>query len=318
MVARLALCLCLLAAVATRASSSAGDRWTRRSVAGYVRARTGLPARGGRGGKRSAGAGGQVWRGRGVLTNTLTGAAIAEVDCLERCSAIVDGDEAADATTYETERILVYRNRNGTRLAPPLTYKHNVSFDLDGRGDLMVRALGVDGQAIASGWGVGEAPSAAGWRGVPLLRARGAFYRLAVRPLAKDGAAAEEPPESAEPPLGWPRVANRGAVRATREEYALSVPGAFARLARAAPAKLHYRRTGRCPTWYGTGVCTLELTSEAVGAEAAPARAGGAGAWRRRLPWRRRGARTDDADDGGAADGGGGGGWEVQAQRLLR
>lgn len=194
--------------------------WTRRSLQRYVRARQGM------------------WRGAGRLTNTLTGARLADVAFLERVAA----EPNADA--FGSERVLVYRAADGSRPCPPLRYAHNVSLQLED-GNLLLRAQqpGVAGSSasVASGWGIGRGP-----RRLGLRRA----YEISVRPVKQDAAAAVPPP-AAEAPSGWPRTAARGTLGTTREEYWLC------------GRSLGYKRTGRCPTWYGGGVCTLEVVARA-------------------------------------------------------
>ena len=50
---------------------------------------------------------------------------------------------------------------------------------------------------------------------------------------------------------------------ATREEYALTLPAL-----RWGPPTLLYRRTGRCPSWCGSAICTLELEMRKVDQDA--------------------------------------------------
>ena len=205
--------------------TASADRgpWTKRSISHFIRLRTG--------------ASGTIWRARGTLSNTLNGAHIAEVEALERSYG------SKEENGFVTQRVVVYRDANGTRLAAPLKYEHKISAELhDGR--LLLQAMS-DEAVVASGWGVGRGPTRRG----PLCR----VYELSIRPVKGDGARSEEPPDSASPP-GWPRTANRGALRSTREEYKLLAPSRPG-----GPCCLSYKRTGACPHWYGGGVCTLEL-----------------------------------------------------------
>jgi hypothetical protein len=224
MISRL-ITLLLLAAAATADQGP----WTARSLGSYVRARAGSRDRGA-----------LLWRGHGSLSNTLTGARIAEVEVIERCMQLPTTGGAG----FVSERVLVYRNENGTRLARPLHYAHNVSIQLN-EGNLLLRAVGADESVAASGWGVGRGPVRAGW----LRRA----FEISVRPAKADAAVTEPVPATASP-SGWPRTADGSRLRTTREEYRLVEsrrPGGA--------CTMKYKRTGRCPTWYGQGVCTLEL-----------------------------------------------------------
>lgn len=178
---------------------------------------------------------GGVWTGGGRLTNTLTGARIASVDFLERVA------DDPSASTLGSERVIVYKAYDGTRPAKPLRYSHNVSVQLADDGNLLLRAREHD-RIVASGWGVGRGPTRNRWR----QRA----YELSVRPVAKDAATDSPAPKDEDPP-GWPRVAGGSNLGTTREEYKLR------------GCRLSYKRTGRCPTWYGAGVCTLEVEARA-------------------------------------------------------
>ena len=199
-----------------------------------------------------------MWRGRGRLTNTLSGATIAEVDFLERVKDVATGDD--EGAKFGSERVVVYKTFNGTRPTQPLRYAHNVSVGL-ANGSLLLRASGGRG-VVASGWSVGRGPSRLGLR-----RA----YDVSVRPKARDAASSEPAPIS-DQQAGWPRAANRGALSTTREEYRVLGPRRPGGC-----RELSYRRTGRCPTWYGPGVCTLGVEARI---EPAPLR----WCWRR---WRR-------------------------------
>lgn len=235
--------------------------WNRRSVSDFVRTRTGAGGRDAR----------LIWRGRGTLSNTLTGSVLADVETVERC-------ERCGATEYASERVVVYRtpDANGTLLAPPLRYAHNVSLSLlapgaAGGAPLLLRAVdAADGRTVASGWGFRRGPSRVGLR---------SSFDLAVRPRTGDAAADEPPPAAAARSSsrrgaggGLPRVAGGDATGGvTREEYQLLGP--------ARPGgrrSLSYKRIGRCPSWCGVGVCTLELRCESCEAPSAP--------WRQR--WR--------------------------------
>lgn len=179
-----------------------------------------------------------VWLGGGRLTNTLTGVRLADVAFLERVTMCRDG------AGFGSERVLVYRAGDGTRPCDPLRYMHNISVQLvNGNVLLCARQPAAGGAVVASGWGVGRGPRSPGLR---------KDFELSVRPVKQDAAAGGAPPPLAEP-QGWPRTAAaaRGALGVTREEYRLR------------GNTLRYTRTGRCPTWYGAGVCTLEVEARA-------------------------------------------------------
>ena len=86
------------------ASGAAGGRWTARALAGYARARAG------RGDEPL------VWHGRGTLQNAVTGRHIADVESLERATRLAPAAGDAPGCRYRSERVLVYRYENGTRL----------------------------------------------------------------------------------------------------------------------------------------------------------------------------------------------------------
>ena len=216
----------LLASAAVAERRSPSGPWSPRSLSCYVRARSGL------------------WRGSGRLINTLTGARIAHVEFLEEVTP-PGTSRAEDA--FGSRRALVYKAADGSLLGDVVRYDHNVSIEL-ADGNLLLRAAGPGGDPVASGWGVGRGPLRVGLR---------RSYEVSVRPLAK-GAAADTPVPAAEP-QGWPRTAKRDALGTTREDYQLLDavrPGGR--------RGLLYKRTGRCPTWYGAGVCTLEVEASAA------------------------------------------------------
>ena len=261
----------------------AGGSWTPRALAQYARLRAG----------RAQGEP-VVWRGRGTLSNTVTGAHIAEVESLERVERT---DAIAPSVGFSSERVLVYRDANGTRLTrfgrrlvPTLRYRHNVLLGLVD-GQLLLSAVAPDGRKVASGWDSGSGPYRAG----PL---RGSAFGIALRPLPRDGAAkAAAPPP---PPRravrgtrrshgghGAPRVADAPAGSgAARESYTLRAPRAPG-----CRCSLSYTRTGRCPSWYGAGLCTLELECDGC-REARPP-------WWRRLLGGRATPPWDEVDDEG-------------------
>jgi hypothetical protein len=217
--------IALLVAPCIAAERGASGPWTPRTLERYARARNGL------------------WRGRGHLINTLTGARIAEVDYLED---VLPGSGTKSDAKFGSRRVLVYKAADGTRLGEAVRYDHNVSVELSD-GNLMMRAAGPSGDVVASGWGVGRGPLRTGLRRT---------YEVSVRPIAKNAAA--DAPVPTEEPTGWPRTANRGALGTTREEYKL-----LDALRPGGRRALVYKRTGRCPTWYGAGVCTLEVEASA-------------------------------------------------------
>uniref|UniRef100_A0A7S2IDU2 Uncharacterized protein n=1 Tax=Haptolina brevifila TaxID=156173 RepID=A0A7S2IDU2_9EUKA len=204
------------------------------------------------------------------MVNTVTGMHIADVATVERC-------EPSLSDSFFSERVLVYRDEDGQcltrfrgRQVRPLRYAHNVSLVI-ADGGLLLQAQGPGGAAVASGWG--------GGRGQHRIGMRRAF-ELSVRPMARDAAPANPPKPAV---AGAARAAVRGAGGTTREEYRLIEP-----LLPGRPCSLQYRRTGRCPSWYGAGVCTLEIRAQAEPAQSA---------WW--TPWhRRRQARVDKDWDG--------------------
>ena len=250
------LLIVLLAASVVAESTTRRGPWTPRSLARYARAREG------------------VWHGRGRLTNTLTGNRIADADFLEKVTA--SGATGDDSAAFGSRRVVIYRTADGKRPTKPLHYDHNISASLTD-GNLLLRANSGE-RVVASGWAMGRGPSRAGLR-----RA----YDLSVRPIAKDAAADAGPPPSDVLP-GWPRTAKTN-FGVTREEYRLDGarrPGGRRRL--------FYKRTGRCPTWYGGGVCTLEVEAHAEPLQLSPLRL-----WRRWRTRRQHGATEVDEDRDG-------------------
>lgn len=223
--------VCLLGLLSlTSGRSSPG--WSQRSLSRYLRARAGADER--------------QWQGQGSLINTVTGETIAEVLALERCarSAATSSERAA----FESERILLYCEANGTRLSryrgravPILRYTHNVSYELSA-GSLLLRARNAGGSVIASAHGLGRGPVRTGLR-----RA----YELALRAVPLDSAAETLP---SVPTAGVPQAAAPRTAGTIREEYRLVEP-----LCPGGACSLDYRRTGKCPHWYGVGLCTLEI-----------------------------------------------------------
>lgn len=192
------------------------------------------------------------WYGRGSLINTVTGQHIADVSLLERCSRAL---QSSDKAGFVSERVLVYCAADGARLSeykgrkvPVLRYVHNVSLQSHD-GGLMLRAIGGDGQPIASAHGVGRGPIRIGLR---------TGFELSVRPAKRD-AAAVKPPQPRPMLPGTARAAVPSTGGPTREEYKLIEP-----VCPGGSCTLHYRRTGRCPSWYGGGLCTLEVNARST------------------------------------------------------
>lgn len=230
--------------------------WTQATLDRYQRARAG------------------VWHGKGSLYNTLSGAHLADVELVElvrpaespaeedEVAQKAAGPGAADAVTSLTsERLLLYRDSNGTLLTSvgrervwPLRYSHRVVLSAH-EGSLLLRARARGGRQIASAWASETSP---------VRRPFSTVFTLSVRPLrgrGKDGAS----PPPAPPTRKWATGAHRrgtdGAppvaapvLGPTREEYRVVAPALPLRA-----ATLRYRRVGRCPSWCGAGVCTLEV-----------------------------------------------------------
>jgi hypothetical protein len=201
---------------------------------------------------RRAGRKSREWYGRGSLINTVTGQHIADVSLLERCSRAL---QSSDKAGFVSERVLVYCAADGARLSeykgrkvPVLRYVHNVSLQSHD-GGLMLRAIGGDGQPIASAHGVGRGPIRIGLR---------TGFELSVRPAKRD-AAAVKPPQPRPMLPGTARAAVPSTGGPTREEYKLIEP-----VCPGGSCTLHYRRTGRCPSWYGGGLCTLEVNARST------------------------------------------------------
>ena len=214
--------------------SAVGERW---DLSHLARSRAGRDVR--------------DWRGRGVLSNTVSGDHIADVSLLERCSR-----GRPDSDSYVSDRVLVYRDANGTQLSAyrgrnvsPLRYVHNVSLQLDGDGSLLLSAADCSGRSVASARVLGRGRVQTGLR-------RG--FELFVRPLQGDAAvAAPSPPKLSLPGTrrsATARTAESGGSTMTRETYKVLDPPCPG-----GSCTLYYHRTGRCPSWYGAGLCTLEV-----------------------------------------------------------
>ena len=204
----------------------------------YARARAGRKSR--------------EWYGRGSLINTVTGQHIADVSLLERCSRAL---QSSDKAGFVSERVLVYCATDGAPLSeykgrkvPVLRYVHNVSLQSHD-GGLMLRAIGGDGQPVASAHGVGRGPIRVGFR---------TGFELSVRPAKRD-AYAVKPPQPRPMLPGTARAAVPSTGGPTREEYKLIEP-----VCPGGSCTLTYRRTGRCPSWYGGGLCTLEVNARST------------------------------------------------------
>lgn len=217
-----------LALVITACSLGAADAagsWTPRSLARYLRVR-----RGRRGGS------GVVWHGEGTLRNTVNGEHIASVEGVELVRPLPSAGGA-----FSSERVLLYRDPyNGTlltlfknRRVQPLRYKLHVRMSLED-GALRLVANEPNGREVASALTDGTGPSRPG------LLGRG--YELFMRV-----------------PVGQTARAKRNkktAAIGSREEYRVREAGPLG-----LRSSLSYRRTGRCPSWYGPGTCTLEMYS---------------------------------------------------------
>lgn len=179
------------------------------------------------------------WHGSGFLYKA-SGERVAAVECLEVVEPLPA--ESSSEAVLSMERLLLYREiHNGTLMTThmgqtvtPLRYKHNVMLALDNsRGvgqQLRMLAFRQDGADMARGRAHCESERV-GWF------ARALRLRVSVtppQPRGRPGASVSE---------------------VCKEEYRLISP-----CAGMAP-KLHYRRTGRCPSWCGSGACTLEITS---------------------------------------------------------
>ena len=236
-------------------SSAAEPRWTPRSIERYRRARSG------------------VWHGSGTLHNTLSGALIARVELTEsvepqKQAAPLDAEPGSASESYRSDRLLVYRQSNGTllsrygrRLVPQVRYSHAVTLSLSDEPSgkrslrsLFLRASVPGGDDVASSWVSGAGPTRHGLSNA---------FELLTRPIAakRSRGTTALPKLKSSPPsstgLGsaatTPRVYQPAAVLgAARDEYLLVTPPLR-------PPWLVYRRTGRCPSWCGAGVCTLEV-----------------------------------------------------------
>lgn len=257
----LGVLVCLLG---TPSPGGADPKWSRRSLERYRHARAGL------------------WHGAGTLHNTLNGALLADVELTESVEVRAVAED--DGGSYRSERVLVYRHSNGTlltsvgrRSVPPVRYSHVVTLGLAGepngrRGlrSLFLRAVTPSGNEVATAWAGGAGPT---------RRVLSSVFELSVRPVAakrrrrwgdgrsvkqqgrltdpaKDGGSIPStPPSRDRPTVATPPVYEPAAVMgATREEYVLIAPALRLR-----PPRMVYRRTGRCPSWCGAGVCTLEV-----------------------------------------------------------
>ena len=223
------LLLCLVAFAHVDAGS-----WTKRSLARFQRARCN--------GDRET-----YWHGTGTLRNTVSGERIIGVEGVELARPL----NQAKGPAYSSSKVLLYRHDNGTLLTSfsvgkgargrkvrPLRYEHHVRMALE-EGRLRLVASEPSGREVASVLADGLGPRRAG-----LL---GHAYDLFLRVPASQQKPNPDQPRSARkkvPPINC------------REEYQLTERGPFG-----LGSTLVYRRTGRCPSWYGPGTCTLELHS---------------------------------------------------------
>lgn len=220
----LRLTLLLLTACALGAIEAAGS-WSPGSLARFLRVRRG----------RSGGSG-VAWHGEGTLRNTVNGEHIASVESVE----LVRPLPAAEGS-FSSERLLLYRDPyNGTLLTlfknrhvQPLRYKLHVRMSLED-GALRLVANEPDGREVASALTDGAGPSRPGL----LSRAYELFVRVPVSQTAKA------------------KRNKKKAAIGCREEYRMREAGPMG-----LQSSLSYRRTGRCPSWYGPGTCTLEMYS---------------------------------------------------------
>ena len=231
--------------------------WSARTVVQYQRERAGrLPT---------------LWHGGGCLRNTLTGERIAHVECAELVRA---DPRAADGAAYRSERVILYRSDNGTLLTrsaaqrpvPALRYAHGV--ELSSHGDQVVlRASDGAGREVARATASRAQTRRVGFLGLSRV------YELELR-LAPNKPPKARPPRTRASGGARQKASPRArasstrvedvpvppipaAAGSTREEYVLaSSPWPWRR------RTLTYRRTGKCPTWCGNGVCTLELASQ--------------------------------------------------------
>ena len=215
------LFLCILALAHVNAGS-----WTQRSLARFQRARCN--------GDRDT-----CWHGRGTLRNTVSGERIIDVEGVELARPL-----KAKGTGYSSSRVLLYRHENGTlltsfskRKVQPLRYEHHVRMALE-EGRLRLVASEPSGREVASVLADGLGPRSAGLFGHA--------FDLFLRVPASQPKLASQPRSARKkvPPINC------------REDYQLTERGPLD-----LGATLVYRRTGRCPTWYGPGTCTLELHS---------------------------------------------------------
>jgi hypothetical protein len=173
-----------------------------------------------------------------MLRNTVSGERIIDVEGVELARPL-----KAKGTGYSSSRLLLYRHENGTlltsfskRKVQPLMYKHHIRLMLE-EGRLRLVASEPSGREVASVLDDGAGPRHAGLLG----HAFDLFLRV---PASQPKSASQSRVRKKVPPINC------------REEYQLIEQGPLG-----LRATLVYRRTGRCPTWYGPGTCTLELHS---------------------------------------------------------
>jgi len=183
-----------------------------------------------------------TWYGTGTLHSTLSGDVIASVECFEKSQPLAADDGAC---TFKVERLFVYRAVNGslltafkTRPVSPLRFEHQISMT-EKAGGIELQAVSADGAQVASGFAAAETERSGFF---------GRAFRLRVRVAPPNG--------KSQRPQGTPG-ASPAAKGSTREEYHL-----VTHWCPWLQPQMVYRRIGRCPSWCGSSVCTLELQSE--------------------------------------------------------
>ena len=195
-----------------------------------------------------------TWVGQGTLTNAINGQLIAHVKLLERCSF-----DHTNKNRFYSEKVLVYLHDNGTPMkyfgrksVPVLRFCHQVSLQLQGSQLAMLAADKGTNRQVANGVTTGSGPR---------CNLLGNYYELFIRP-AKGGQERRRPMDAhlryqarGESGAQTPRAVSG----TTREMYRFSEPRLLGR-----QCNCVYQRTGRCPSWYGAGLCTLEVHSQAT------------------------------------------------------
>ena len=222
-------------AIVTDATIAADSGWTPSRISQYITLRAG----------RRPGAE-RIWRGSGSLTNFITGEHIAQVEVLERCCLLRRNPEGGGE--FISDRVMIYHDADGDRLAqyggrtvPTIRYQHHVCFALGSNGTLLVQAKGLNGKPIASACSAVQAVRRIG------IRRR---FELSLRPVAGGHKTIEELPTMVP---GTSTIA-RSKASVTREEYCALGP-----VLPSGEGSYRYRRCGRSPSWYGSGMCALDL-----------------------------------------------------------